>query len=262
MKKALIYLFLSVSLNLHSQTYMPLLDTTTIWTVEYNDYVSLPPESWQVQYNFEKDTLIDLINYKYFGNNAILREDTINRKVYLRENSLNHECLLYDFNAKKGDTIEVCNFQILIDSVSTVKICNGHERKIFYYQGKYYIEGIGSNLGFLETIELIGPPITSLNCVKKGDIVLYGCNEVSYRINLQNYIQINIFPNPTNSILKFDSDLVIKSFRIIDITGNCVLQDIIQESKIDLGNFKSGFYIIEFYDDKNKFVGKNEFIFY
>jgi capsid portal protein len=57
---------------IYSQGYVPLLDTKTVWTVEYNDYNALPPENWQVQYQFHKDTIIELIEYKIYSNYAIL----------------------------------------------------------------------------------------------------------------------------------------------------------------------------------------------
>lgn len=268
MKKLIILLFFSISMNLFSQDYHPLLDTTTVWTIEYNDCIALPPEIWQVQFQFQKDTIIDLIEYKYYGSYAILREDTVNKKVYLRnEYVIGNECLLYDFNAKQGDTINVCNFQIIIDSVSTINISNGDERKIFYYQGtitgEYYIEGIGSNEGFVEISEPIGSPSIDLMCVKRQETELYGqrCVEVTSIPNLsKDNININIYPNPTNSILKFDTEDQLKSFRIFDSSGKYILQNTIIDNTIDLINFKSGFYIIEFYNLKNELISRHKFI--
>lgn len=268
MKKSIILLILCTSINLFAQDYIPFLDTKTIWVVEYNDYNSLPPENWQVKYQFQKDTLIDLIDYKYYGNYAVLREDTVNRKVYLRDDHmLDNECLLYDFNAKQGDTIDVCNFQIVIDSVSKTNISNGEERKIFYYQGtiagEYYIEGIGSNVGFIQLSEPIGPPNIDLMCVKKQEIELYGqkCDNVTSVSNhSKNYIEINIYPNPTNSVLNFDADIELKTFRIIDNTGRIVLHNTIVNNTIELRSFKPGLYMIEFYDRKNELIKRNKFI--
>lgn len=269
MDKAIIFIFLGISINLYSQQYNPLLDPETVWTVEYNDDIALPPENWQVQYKFIKDTVIDLIEYKYYGNNAILREDTLNRKVYLRNNfSPNNECLLYDFNASQGDTIDVCDFQIVIDSVSNINISNGEVRKIFYYQGtisgEYYIEGIGSNEGFIEISEPIGPPGIDLMCVKKQDLELYGqrCNEVTSTSNQTKInVLLNIYPNPTSSVLGFDTDVPLKSFRIFDSSGKCVLYNTITSNTIELQNFRSGFYMIEFYNDNNELISRKKFIY-
>lgn len=269
MKKILILLLIHASINLYSQDYHPLLDTATIWTVGYHDYIEMPPEYWQIQYQFKKDTLFDTISYKYFGNQAFLREDTINKTVFMRNGgAFNDECLLYDFNAQQGDTIDVCNFQIVIDSVSKIYISNGEERKIFYCQGtitgEYYIEGIGSNEGFIEISEPIGPPSIELMCVKKQNVELYGirCDEVTSISNQsRKNINITIYPNPTNTFLKFDSDVHLKSFRIVDISGKCILNNTITDDIIELIGFKTGFYIIEFYDNDNNIVGRNEIIY-
>jgi hypothetical protein len=262
-----IFLFIIVS-NLSAQSYHQLLDTTTIWTVEYYDYISLPPIREQINYRYIGDIILDSFTYKDFGNGAILREDTIARKVYLRNESyINNECLLYNFAAEKGDTVDACNLQIFIDSVSTIVLNNSEVRKIFYYKGaikgEYYIEGIGSNLGFIEISEANGPPALDLMCVKKGSVNIYGqrCNEVTSLSNInQNNGSVKIFPNPSNTCVNIEATVKIETYCIIDFSGKVVLKDRLYSNTIKLNNLQTGNYFIEFYDIDGYPINKQSLI--
>ena len=235
---------------LSAQTYNPFLEEDKYWTVETNDYINIPPVVYQNTYYYQGDTTIDLQSYKNYG--VILREDTIQKKVYLRdEGYLGGECLLYDFSAQTGDTIETCNFTITIDSVSTILLLNNENRKIFYYSGtitgEYYIEGIGSNEGFRYLSELVGPPSFDLMCVKQNDIEIYGsrCDEiVGVREDLSVKSNVIIYPNPCANLLIIDSESEIKTIKIIDISGK-IIKSINGDLKtVDVNGMENGIYLL------------------
>ena len=186
MKGIITSLFLILPILLLAQFYAPLLEPQKVWTVEYADYVIIPPEVEQKQFYYVRDTIINNTTYGVYGPNVFLREDTINQKVYFIETlNASDECLLYDFSAQPGDTINNCDFEFIIDSVNTITLPGGSERKILYYSGgigdQFYIEGIGSSAGLLELSQLIGPPSIDLMCVRKNGEYLYGerCDQVT-----------------------------------------------------------------------------------
>ncbi len=271
MKKYFFLILLYLSTHLYAQEYHPLIEDNKIWTVEFNDYIVLPPETWQSTYEYQKDTIIDMISYSYFFNGSILREDIPNKKVYVRdEGYMGNECLLYDFDAQAGDVLDVCSFEITIDSVSTIVIGNGEERKIFYYQGtvtgEYYIEGIGSNHGLIYLSEPIGPPNIEFMCLQQDGVELYGerCDEANAiydNIEEQELTAINIYPNPTNHSIKIEADLHITSYKIMDNIGRYVEQNIVRGNSIELSNLQRGVYIVEFFDDQNKMISRKRFVY-
>ncbi|MFB6320348.1 T9SS type A sorting domain-containing protein [Saccharicrinis sp. FJH54] len=259
MKKLLIYIFIFTSGHLFSQEYHPLLDTNTVWVVEYDYYNDIPPNTHQIKYHYQKDSIIGDLRYKNFGKGAfgqdvLLREDTTNKKVYiLIENfGLIEESLLYDFNAKKGDTLNIFEAgNIYIDSVAYITLYNNEVRKIFYYSGglmgEYYIEGIGTNLGFIETAEAIGPPALNLMCVKKNNVILWGyrCNEVTQnKINLLKDSQIKVYPNPSKGILNIDE---LDNCEVYNLMGTLLMTT--KDKVVDLKNFESGIYFLNIKDD-------------
>ena len=264
-------LFIITEINLHAQDYHPLLDTNTVWTVEYDYWLPPQPSSYQRNFKYKNDTIIDGITYKNFGYNALLREDISAKKVFMRSDSyINNECLLYDFNASTNDTLTICNGHnfIIIDSVSTYTMNNGEERKIFYYQAidsqEFFIEGIGYSEGFITVSELLGPPAFNLMCVKKNGEEIYGerCDEVvSILKPIRKVDNITIYPNPTNSNLYFETNLLVTSYKIIDISGRYIDENIISGSTIELYKLKAGMYILELYNNKKEVLSRNRFIF-
>jgi hypothetical protein len=255
-------------LNTNGQTYHKLLETNKFWTVETVDYIEVPPVVNQYVYSYSKDTLINSKVYQNFKNETFLREDTIERKVFMyKEGGVNKECLLYDFSAKKGDTIEVCSFVISIDSVSTFQISTGEIRNIFYYSGTvfpaYYMEGIGSNKGFVTLSEPIGPPSINLICVKQGTTEIYGegCEGTNPINSVTSYSKvIKVYPVPADNFLNVECNETVSSYKIFDLFGKTIWQDKLRDTKIELTNIKPGFYIIEFIKSNNQVIGSRNLI--
>jgi hypothetical protein len=257
MKALMIMVILIWAPDISAQTYHPFLELNKNWTVEVVYFMHIPPIVNQITYKYSGDTVINSVEYKNYG--TIIREDTIQKRVYLWHDGYpNDECLLYDFNAQVGDTIEACSFFLVIDSVSNIQLLNGEIRNIFYYSGtitgEYYIEGIGSNEGFEFLSEPIGEPGFDLMCVKKDGIEIYGnrCDQV---IGLQELpcvgSYVNVFPNPVSGFLNIEYSEDIETFCIIDLMGRNLFHGRVNSNKINLSHLSPGHYIIVFRNHEN-----------
>ena len=110
-------------INMQSQSYQTMLKTGNKWNVLYESMTTCGcGESKTYSLTLAGDTIIDLQTYKklmckltyanYYSVNeatfytAALRENTAKQMVYVRYSGKDEE-LLYNFNLKKGDTLEV-----------------------------------------------------------------------------------------------------------------------------------------------------------
>lgn len=110
-------------INMQSQSYQPMLKAGNKWNVLYESMTTCGcGESKTYSLTLAGDTVIDLQTYKklmckltyakYYSvyeatfYTAALREDTVKQAVYVRYPEKDEE-LLYNFNLKKGDTLEI-----------------------------------------------------------------------------------------------------------------------------------------------------------
>lgn len=268
MKKILVALIaISPAVHLNSQA-LNLLEENKRWTVEYADQVTLPPEIDQLYYTYKGDTAIGATEYQKFGNGAILREDTIEKQVYLFTGD--EECLLYDFAASPGDTADLCEgIRIVIDSITQFTTADGLLRKKFHVSGddainlEYYIEGIGTNLGFVEISEVIGPPNLDLMCVKKAGLEIYGdrCEEVVAVFHHgQPKNSIHVYPNPTHGMVMVESAIPGLRVQVVDVNGKLVLEGLQKANEFQVSRLDPGLYFLLLYDEKGQCVGNKRFM--
>ncbi|TXC75226.1 T9SS type A sorting domain-containing protein [Luteibaculum oceani] len=256
------FVMMFISTGIHSQSYTKLLEDDKVWNVSYSNYANIPPTGYTTEYSFHKDTIINGITYQDFG--ALLREDTVNRRVFYWYH--NEEYLLYDFNANVGDTILTTHFQIVIDSISTITLENSEKRKIFYHSGsntgEYYIEGIGSDHGLVEISEANGPPAINFNCLtKNGEKIFGSCTNSSIQTNEKHPNTLLVSPNPVNEILHLTDIAGLNSgkVQILDQQGQILLEEKITTT-LYLNNVSSGEYLLRLFDKGNEIVGQSRFI--
>lgn len=171
---------------LSGQGYHKLIEENKYWDVSYAKSECIcGPFNYQTpprRYSFKGDTMINGINYaKSYQSNFIgeweifcppfvvdtnesfwpyhfLREDTIEKKVWLYSGPNDVDFLLFDFSLEQGDTLYPNEFwPIIIDTVYDIVTNDGLTRKKFEIiqtgssvpEG-YYIEGIGGVAGLFE----------------------------------------------------------------------------------------------------------------
>lgn len=93
------------------------------------------------------------------------------------------------------------------------------------------------------------------------ELKVYSTNMISSVESSKNkHEEINVFPNPANTILNFDMSVAPNlSYAIFDTNGRCMERSNLSESSIDITNLFSGIYIVAIYDEE-KPMGRAKFI--
>lgn len=178
MRPTILMLLWFIGCGLHGQSYRPLLEPSSVWQdFAYTaDLGSDMSTSYCVRYFLAGDTLVnDTIytvvrmngtggwgiasppypsNYQWYSLEyaTMLREDTLTRRVYIRDQAYLQEELLYDFAAEIGPYpstwMEHWNGVAVVD-IDTVELLDGLHKRIHLNTGHRLIEGVGSNYGLI-----------------------------------------------------------------------------------------------------------------
>jgi len=274
----LVLIFFLSSFLGKAQQYVPLVVDSSHWFIVPFEQGFYPPPYSISEYFLYGDTVVSSVSYKKvfyrsetinstaysplsstFSLYALLREDTLNKKVYsiLFQNIsgssclLNQEVLLYDFDIQVGDTLKPANICHLFNDKRITDIVQGNawlasKTYGFNTNAEELYEGIGSNYGLFEIIELpSGFLYPSLHDYCRGSIS--NCNSITTSIK-RNEINngITMFPNPfidhftisTNENIKFE-------YQVLSLNGK-ILERGVTQSNISIPiNLDKGIYIIK-----------------
>ena len=295
--KLITIIVFTFSLNAFCQ-YRPMLEDGNTWhTYHYFE------GAYNNNYTIEGDTIINDALYKklipmfnYTEDLILLREDTINKKVYEYIQMWGgdyYEESLYDFDADVGDTIYVKGHgydldYLILDSITNsvyyfdvVTDISFNNPKVYYFSNNtIWIEGIGSLTGLLtSTYEWQGGAW--------GDVVLLckfdSLNNLNYHFDYfenDNYFcegpefaiseyntdnKITIYPNPSNGFLQIDFEVNYnESIRIelFDCVGNRIMVDETnsnQQYELDIQKLNTGIYFLQFHSE-DKLIGTEKLI--
>lgn len=87
-------------------------------------------------------------------------------------------------------------------------------------------------------------------------------NPCSVGINELNFLEISIYPNPTDNLIHIDFDLSTNSvnaeFELLNITGKIILKKSLNQlsTQIDLSNYPKGMYFVKVESDKKAMIQK------
>jgi hypothetical protein len=210
------------------------------------------------------------------GYRGCIRQDTASRKVYIVPPSQSAEQLLYDFNLNVSDTVKgyLANnctsmpYLVRVDNIDSILI-NGDYRKrwrlysLIYGPTAYFIEGIGSTSGLLETVCGYIDVQVNLVCFKQNDTTLYpnastGCNTITAVNNITtNKNGLIIYPNPAHNKLNIECKMKNAELKMYDITGRMVREEKIH-SPLSTFNFQlsRGVYFVRVSDGERVSVQK------
>lgn len=213
---------------------------------------------------------------------GFIREDSA-QKVYYRDKLASVECLLYDFGCEVGDTLQLncgCNRSgYLVDSIKTVT--TDSPRKYYYLtylemkSPEVWIEGIGSTMGILNAGGwghcLTGGMGEALLCFFESGIKKYQSSEFpnfcflskdiidgTYSVKADSYFKV--YPNPaTNELLIRFSQATAEDCKLelFSLKGELVKTQCLDAGtslyRLDIGEFKSGTYILRLGSNSGKY---------
>ena len=275
-----------------SSQYYPLVKVGTIWR-EASTHLVNPPSQfvlYRYQYLMNGDTVINNQAYKkvfstdydslihnpvYIG---AIRESS-DGKVFVRYDSSYNalgffqpdtsEYLLYDFSLSPNDTFLVSGVAAdsihIVDYIDSVNVGGAWRKRIYFIQNslseRIWIEGIGSLKGLFFPHLYEFENYNQLICYEDSALfwthpdVTFNCLTVGMdeeqRFSESNHIQI--FPNPSNSVIFFrieKAETSIEKIIVRDMEGRAikfVSVDKLRESQIPIQDMQAGIYIMEFW---------------
>lgn len=199
---------------------------------------------------------------------GLLREDTINQKVYFRKPQ-ETDRMIYDFSLSKNDTIKdfryldcgVCDKYAVVDSVDTIIDLRGMERQRFFIRDYYgldvWIEGIGSTYGLVDLQHVDRTPdFEGLVCFWQSDELVFekednpfGCLYFSPFTSIDEFDYTNtvsIYPNPAKNYIHITGNDVIENIRLITVTGQLIItiHPNATHYLLDISGIRKGIYIL------------------
>lgn len=290
MKKFLLIFSLLYGSIAVSQTYQPMPFNNPHWVdyYQYQNNRTSVNECRRVRVESIGDSTINTLLYKVlkrttenktgqFGfqctmttglttDTLLLRNDSLNKKVFIRPYYLNRDTILYDFNLSVGDTLkESFNYNkaggsvVIVTSTDSIQAFNTSKyHRLLTLQNQQtsrsfvLIEGIGSNEGFLNNLNLTNFDAADLECHKvNGQMVLpaftFNCSLLSTGIQELGTKEetVNIFPNPVEGdVLNITSNRTINKIQIVDAAGKLILTLNETLQKIDIINLPKGIYFL------------------
>ncbi|MCK9451753.1 MAG: T9SS type A sorting domain-containing protein [Bacteroidales bacterium] len=234
-------------------------DTTyTTLSYQFIGDTTLNNKTYHKLYRSSEETSFDW-NFRYF-----MREE--NKKVWLKEDAVSPDMLMYDLSASQGDTLEVGwsgeYVPLIVDSIGEIEI-NGTMRIKYWLSAEYqeytetWIDGIGSNKGvcFSGSATMAGGWCWFLCMSEDGELIyrnpyyescyLYTGTEDLKEISLQ------IYPNPAKTHLNIELPEEFKHqntwLEIRDLNGRILLKNSTTAPNIllNISSIKPGTYLIK-----------------
>lgn len=239
-------------------------------------------------YIIDGDSIVGNYNYKIiwmtfdsidasWTYQGLLREDS-NIVYYVPPGET--EGVLYDFNLNVGDTTYIINMFCVNEEIPVVIIdidtaeYFGIQRKRWLLDGdygltEYWIEGIGSNLGILQSkyYMCIVCPSWELLCFHKNNELLFSLNQSNecYIVNIDEGTdiekQIGIFPNPARDKFEVRSEeFGVEKVAVFDLQGRKLIDvhfaDGTKNAEILVSELLPGTYICRISIENHEIVRK------
>lgn len=226
------------------------------------------------------DTLVNGFNYKKYPTGSfqyvLLREDTIQKKVWRLSSNQSSETLLYDFTLGVGGQLKIYSGNNVIDTLVVTQIDSaltnaGYRKRFIFYdiQGKFnvcIIESVGS-LELPTGIHYYpSDPSYSLNCSYQNNQAIYfnplaTCSLYTNTDEINSAISVSISPNPFSSVTTLHTDNIFKNAILVVFNsyGQAVkeIKNISgQAITLHRDNLPDGLYFIRLAEGKKIYTGK------
>lgn len=264
MKKLLLLFFLPfANLSAQTYTYKPMLSTTD-WRVETADLggsaIYWYHQAFKITDNLKEYTAIS--DCEGLDPEFYIREDIASRKVfYMRANEM-QEHLLFNFNLKVNDVIDVPlglfeknSTEFRVTSIDTINLPDGKHKRFKYREtgGLQHltftlIEGIGCTEEPFKVYYLTADPEFYLLNSYKGKQCLYNFKDTcppnpcttGTGIHAPITKTLKAWPNPCNDVLQIDSDISFR-YSLFNAMGQMIQTGTCQR-ELDMSEMESGLY--------------------
>ncbi len=217
-------------------------------------------------YKLISDTIISGIKYfKLYSSNdlnnwkikALLNEDSTDQKIFC------DGTLIYDFKLKIRDTIIINVFELVVDTIDSIRIGSNNYKRIrlnnYFFKRIDWIEGIGASIGPISIMNRFGDMcqtdyIDTLLCFYNNDTLIYQTNNFCFyktnylKINnIEKQVQYLISPNPIKDYFTIKSQNNDQYFiNIYNNQGQMVFSQKAHDQyiQINIQSLKSGIYFI------------------
>ena len=150
------------------------------WNVVYMASMNYPNDYFTETQSIRDNITLDGVDYKLVWKEDVYDSKRIagavreeDKRVYFRRKQ--DEVLLYDFNLSVGDTVTVnwMGQQLMVLEESEVEINGTMRRKLIFGPDEYWIEGVGSSYGFLNSgyEDIVGSFVHLLCYHENGNLV-------------------------------------------------------------------------------------------
>ncbi len=267
--------------GLVAQPYHILLDSSATWQDNYEG-ANMPHESSFECYSYylEGDTIVNDTAYKilrrtglfvhtFFGFSSstwysgsicmLIREDTANRKVFVRDPTWleGPELLLYDFSAGLGPypwTYLYPESTHEVIAVDSIVLADGPHRRITLNFGDQILEGIGSLRGFMprqawDNLYLHGLVCHTLHGSQDYVVFNYDCacgSNVGIPIHAISSLRVS--PSPTTDLCRLEGAPPNALFRVRSMDGRTVFAGTCSNSgsaMINMADLSAAMYVVE-----------------
>jgi hypothetical protein len=255
------------------QTYHSFMHDTAIWQ-EYDAGFCCDPgsgafDSWEINYVEMSDTIINGFSYKKLFAETIshltnqplcdnfpwtygvlsligfIREDSF-KKVYFLPGfpgsslscsveTIDSEKILYDFGLQIGDTVYWKPFNNVVIAIDSIQAPNDEFIEQIIFDGDYWTEGLGSNLGlFGSYMEVPFECGSQAGCAQATDLLppnsLPPCGGIVNAVHeLHIERQLQIFPNPFSDFVSLTSPFQSSSLLyVLNSQGQIILKKRLQ----------------------------------
>ena len=269
-----------------SQPYLPLfIPDSTEWSVNYIGVNGLLDGNDDFNFNVvlnNSDTLIISENGAnlFTADSLKISVNQDNSKAWVFIDSLNRDLLIYDITLEIGDSFMVYSFYDTIFDSTYLKVENVYfqdNRKVIefenkgffpidYFRSLSFVEGVGPANFFTywyTSIYVNYAPYNTI-CKQNNNNLDYttffesynyeDCKTITSVFDLQ-YSSLDIYPNPSNSILHFNID--IEEVLVFNSLGKIVLQRTnVNNNLFDISNLDKGIYFVKIKEGSNFYVNK------
>lgn len=208
------------------------------------------------------------------GYQGAIRQDTVNRTVFIIPPTTITEQLLYDFTMEVGDTVRGyietnTNPKDVVESIDSVIVGNNYHKR-WNINPNYFIsiiEGIGSTYGLIEYSPggVVDWADIDITCFQQNGVLLYPDTATNCRLitsihpGEMNNDNFTICPNPSHGsfTVEFDKLMNIEEIRLTDLFGRLILkQQPGKLKKIEIGNLQDQTYILTIIDKESNATNK------